>query len=1045
MGKIPFIMNTNRYADSSMNSYRPWPFLVFNEEHEGVLGEARITDMLEGFKRVGFGGAYLHARPGMITEYLSPRWFALIRYAIQECRRLGLIPALYDENSYPSGFAGGHVVSRAPDTRARYVIPRRGRGPASIPNDCIVLLTWERSRPGAAIKLEEVQSQDEWLAFTMEDFPNLPFLAGNSYVSLTDPQIAELFLEATHDRYRQELSDRDWASLGSIFTDEPHLPGAGLGAWSPGLHCTPYILSQFETEYGYDLRTHLAALYYDMPGSSGVRYDFYDLIHRLWVKNWAQPLKQWHNKKKIPLTGHYLEHDWPAPYATPGQMHMLAYMDWPGTDLLGGYQLLGHDFYDPQNFEGTSPGREPHALYYLKQASSVANQLGKDRVMNESWGAGGHDSGPADWLRIGRYLCVHGVNHFVPHHALATLRGTRKQDHPPFFSDQSSWFEYLRPLNDELTWLSWFSVQGRSANRILLLDALTTGYCRARKADTLDSTTESGNYFEMSLASVQELRQGIEAFAQKLSERLFDFDIGDEYILEESSQVQDGALRIGAQSYTVLLWPPGMTNLRRATAQILDKFIDTGGILIGIRPRAITIDGRPSDKLSRWEMKRPGQLRWFTRTNSLFDALAEMVLPRLRFSQASSVGLASLYRELPDGGALFILVNSHPTEPFVSVPHLERAYKKLVCFDPRKGVAVSLPQGESLTIPATECRILCVDATLPLTLADNVSCRELSRSLPLEFCGAERCGSNVCVIDYCELQIPPHPAEGLQLVGLANQRYWEVHGVPGNGWSGRVQLGHSLLERDACYSSASGGRILYQVNIEQPVDLENLCLAVECPQLWTITVNDHPVSFVGALPWRDPRLLSIPVGRYLNHGINTIMLQGQPFQTRQEIDAIYLLGDFSVSPAKQAFVISGVPRPMCLGSWKSQGLPFFDGAVDYRFRIPSFKGIGKLVLSSEAWLGSVMELRHGDYREVVYGPGVELDIDPARGDELVLRVIGFPKNLWGPWHVPSKPRKQGWNGFWAMDKQTGKLLHSGESYDLLDMGILTEELSIRVP
>jgi hypothetical protein len=88
---------------------RPWPFLVFNEEHEGDLGEPRITEVLEGFKRVGFGGAYLHPRPGLITEYLSPRWFELIRHSIRECRRLGLVPALYDENSYPSGYAGGKV------------------------------------------------------------------------------------------------------------------------------------------------------------------------------------------------------------------------------------------------------------------------------------------------------------------------------------------------------------------------------------------------------------------------------------------------------------------------------------------------------------------------------------------------------------------------------------------------------------------------------------------------------------------------------------------------------------------------------------------------------------------------------------------------------------------------------------------------------------------------------------------------------------------------------------------------------------------------
>ena len=103
--------------------FRPWPFLVLSEEHEGPLGEPRITELLEGFKRVGFGGAYIHPRPGLITPYLSSRWFEIVRHCIKECRRLKLTPALYDENSYPSGFAGGHTLTEIPDARSRYVQP----------------------------------------------------------------------------------------------------------------------------------------------------------------------------------------------------------------------------------------------------------------------------------------------------------------------------------------------------------------------------------------------------------------------------------------------------------------------------------------------------------------------------------------------------------------------------------------------------------------------------------------------------------------------------------------------------------------------------------------------------------------------------------------------------------------------------------------------------------------------------------------------------------------------------------------------------------
>src|SRR5438094_448235 len=68
------------------------------------------------------------------------------------------------------------------------------------------------------------------------------------------------------------------------------------------------------------------------------------------------------------------------------------------------------------------------------------------RIVDESWGAGGHDSTPADWVWIGRWLIVHGVNLLIPRLSFMTIRGTRKTDHPQTFSDHSPWYPYLRPL-----------------------------------------------------------------------------------------------------------------------------------------------------------------------------------------------------------------------------------------------------------------------------------------------------------------------------------------------------------------------------------------------------------------------------------------------------------------------------------------------------------------------------------------------------------------------------------------------------------------------
>ena len=54
---------------------------------------------------------WVHPRPGLMTPYLTPDWFRLWHVALDEAGELDMNVWIYDENSYPSGFAGGWVPS----------------------------------------------------------------------------------------------------------------------------------------------------------------------------------------------------------------------------------------------------------------------------------------------------------------------------------------------------------------------------------------------------------------------------------------------------------------------------------------------------------------------------------------------------------------------------------------------------------------------------------------------------------------------------------------------------------------------------------------------------------------------------------------------------------------------------------------------------------------------------------------------------------------------------------------------------------------------
>lgn len=1010
------------------NEFRPWPLFVLNDEYLPGSGEARLTELLENLARVGYGGVFLHPRPGLITEYLSPRWFEIIRHCIGECRRLGLVPALYDENSYPSGFAGGHVPALAPETVVQYLIPKFGTLPEEPPKEAIAVYRTEKKIPVELVTRESLPKNSTWCAFVFETMTPMPWHGGFSYTSLLNPKTTKIFLQTTYQRYRYELGEKDWKSCAAFFTDEPHLPADSHGPWGKGQHCSPLVFDEFRRRRGYSLEQKLSDLYFSSESSAATRFDFYDTLHDLFLENFARPVADWCTQNGIPSTGHYLEHDWPCPYATPGHIHLLSKMDWPGTDLLECFLLEGHDYGDPQNFDTAVPGTEPHALYYLKQVQSVAHQFRKKRVMDECWGAGGHDSTPLDWLRIGRFLAVHGVNLFVPHYTTTTIRGARKNDHPQFFSEHSPWFEALGSLNAELGRLSWITSRGTTHQRILLIDPLTTAYCLADKADCLggekhrDAVTDPMGVFQGTQRAFIPLRQAAGNFAQKLSDAQADFDIGDEYVLAESGKVAGKQLNLGIQNYDLVVLPPHLENLRKATLTLLQDFAKAGGRILGIRPTNPRLDGRTSN----W----PDQLsvQWVASPEKLADEVLQQIPPRLKFNPVPPTGVAHQRRECDDG-TYYLIVNSSPKDwtARISIPEAGG----IQWLNPESG-ETEVYTG-TIHLSAGSAGVLWINPRLaPVQVTPPIHSSS-KPGLPLELLEARALEPNVLVLDTCALEFRSESFPR-QLVYESNRIFWKKNGMETNGWASTVQYRDNLLSANAQMSSDSGGIARYPFVIGPGTDLRQIDLCFECPEQWQVRVNGHAVKTDNGSRWLDCHIARVKVGPLLREGENLIELVAQPFDVRQEIDQVYLLGSFAVQPEQPGFVIAPVSRPLALGSWKSHGLPFYDRKVAYRFLRP--KGVGRVVLSKADWYGSVLDFTCGQRHIQTYGPSLDLSLTAKDPEEFTLTVTGLPLNLLGPWHKPSLLAKHGWASFWH-GGDIPNAPQAGKDYHLLDLGLFS--------
>ena len=75
--------------------YGSAPLFVWNK----VVTPERIDEAMADLKDKGFGGVFVHPRPGMVTQYLDDNWFSLFRHTMEKGRELDMNVWIYDEKS----------------------------------------------------------------------------------------------------------------------------------------------------------------------------------------------------------------------------------------------------------------------------------------------------------------------------------------------------------------------------------------------------------------------------------------------------------------------------------------------------------------------------------------------------------------------------------------------------------------------------------------------------------------------------------------------------------------------------------------------------------------------------------------------------------------------------------------------------------------------------------------------------------------------------------------------------------------------------------
>lgn len=983
-------------------AFRTAPFFVWN----GEVSEAEIDRFLEDYRARGIGAVFVHPRPGLITEYLSERWFALVRHTVERARKLGMQVWLYDENSYPSGFAGGHVPAQMPESfqdGQGLALKRLSEVTPAAAGSCAVLL---RREAGGfrTVSAAEAAGAGEAYCFERVWYSRSPWYAGFSYVDLLKPGVTEKFIELTMRGYERTIGSEFGRTVPGIFTDEPHInpPARNSIRW------TPDLFEQFRRRWGYALEPNLPSLFEETGDWRKIRHNYYGLLLELFIERWARPWSEYARSKNLLWTGHYWEHEWPNPRQGPDNMAMYAWHQVPGIDM------LFNQFREEVNAQFGN-------VRSVKELAGVANQLGRRRTLSETYGGAGWELRFEDMKRLGDWEYALGVNLMNQHLSFQTLMGARKYDYPQSFSYHTPWWSRYRVLADYFGRLSLALASGEQVNRILVLEPTTSAwmYAGAQPAGRM-----------------MQIGRDFQAFITRLEKMQVEYDLGSENILRAHGRVEKGRLAVGRRSYELVVLPPGTENLDSATAGLLEQYLKAGGRVLALADPPARVDGAASDRPARWAAEYAAQWR---RAASPEDAEVRRLIPE---DFAEVRGELFHHRRLLRDGQLLFLANASLSESARARLRLKgRSIRRL---DPLSGVVTPHParlEGGRLAVlvelPPAGSLLLFVSQTGSPGEAEPARAeRVVAASGPLE---VRRLQPNMIRLDYCDLNLGGRLHPELYFYRAA-EMIFKHYGFEANPWDHSVQYRRAILDRNR-FPADSGFQATFRFRLEGPVERTGLRAVVERPALWQVTVNGRPASPLPGAWWLDRAFGVYDIGALVVEGRNELALAARPMSVHHELEPVYLVGEFGVAPEEHGFKL--VPAgPLGLGSWKAQNLPFYADAVTYAktYRLEAGRASYKVRLGR--WRGTVAEVRaNGNDVGVIGWQPYELEISravKAGENRIEVVVYGSLKNLLGPHHGKIE---RGLTSPWSFRNAPEKM-PPGAAYDQEDYGLWEDWLLV---
>lgn len=523
-----------RFLETVENKYKPIPFWSWN----GELKKEELLEQIEWMRQTENGGFFMHARSGLKTEYLSDEWMECIEACADAA---GDMQAwAYDENGWPSGFAGGKLLEREED-RDRFLTHKIGDfDPDARVNYCM--------DGGKLTRTDTPVPGKQYLSVTDH--------SAGSTADILNPAVTEKFISLTHEVYKERMGEAFAKKIVGFFTDEPQYQ-----RW--GTSYTTMVEDYFRTRYGEDIWDSIGLLFVEAEGYRAFRYRYWKAMQHLMLNNFAKKVYDWCHSNGMQFTGHYVEETSMGNQlmCCAGVMPFYEYLDIPGIDWL--------------SRGGTGNELAP------RQVGSAACQLGKEQVITESFGCCGHHVTPQDLRRLVGFQYVNGANLLCQHLIPYAENGNRKRDHPAHYCTKNPWVkEDFGAFNLYVSRLGKLLANSTEQVRVAVLHPIRSAY--------FDYKREAPGF------NIQKQDEQLQKDCRMLSENGINYHFLDETLLEKHGFVDGKKIGCGKCSYDYLILPHILT-MDISTEKLLRQYVENGGkvLLWGEKPGYL--EGEPYD------------------------------------------------------------------------------------------------------------------------------------------------------------------------------------------------------------------------------------------------------------------------------------------------------------------------------------------------------------------------------------------------------------------------------------------------------------------